>query len=716
MVDTEPINTRFTADTSGFLRGVEQAKAKIGELKTRAREASNDIDRSFKKSSESADRFKASWVGAALVAGTALSAMAVDMAKFASKAEGVDSYFERSFGVFSEEAWGWAEELSEAYGVYSGEVEEYSAKLNEGFKRAGNGASQAFQMAKDFTQLAYDISAVRKDMDVATIQDLLQDLAVGGGEEALEKLLPGFDEEALKAEAYRSKIAQVGEELTVQAKQLAAYNLLMEEYGDDMGKYGEESLSASKALNELEGSARELKEALGTVLSPAVTAVANGLTALADRATAKLNEVIENAKGAWTWIRKGANELAGFLGQDPIFDLDADEAVADTSALDAMLNHVTQSADEARASLVGLLGFDQLNILKFDKEDGMADTFKEGEEATLQWLKLFETEPERAVDALDDMWDEILDGSYDSVSDLRNQYGQYFDWLKESELANQELTQEEKEALMDQFYQDLYDKVVEFKEYERVINEEFDRLINEARLAGDEETVAELEKSRDALLENSRQESQLYMDDITKDILTEMKVLDPQLAAVMEKTFADKAKVIQDKYTKLTAGLKIELEKLNDLIDKAEAKLEALKAEAAQSAKQSASSKPTSLWDNLKAEVSEWRGGPENEFWSNQADIEMEYIRKNRGYATGGVIEPRNPALIMVGDNPREREVIAPESMIEESVIRALQKMGGSTTNRPIEINMTVELDGRQVARGIYKYTQQDSLRRGNPM
>ena len=714
MVDTEPINTRFTADTSGFLRGVEQAKAKIGELKTRAREASNDIDRSFKKASDSASNFKASWVGAALVAGTALSAMAVDMAKFASKAEGVDSYFERSFGVFSEEAWGWAEELSEAYGVYSGEVEEYSAKLNEGFKRAGNGASQAFQMAKDFTQLAYDISAVRKDMDVATIQDLLQDLAVGGGEEALEKLLPGFDEEALKAEAYRSKIAQVGEELTVQAKQLAAYNLLMQEYGDDMGKYGEESLSASKALNNLDASARELKEALGTVLSPAVTAVANGLTALADRATAKINEVIENGKRAWTWIQKGVNGLAGLLGQDPVFDLDADEAVADTSALDAMLNHVTQSADEARASLVGLLGFDQLNILKFDKAEEVSDIFNEGEEALLQWVKLFETEPERAVDYLDEMWDDILDGSYDSVEDLKRQYGQYFDWMLETELANEELTQAEKQALMDQFYQDLYDRVVEFKEDERVINEEFDRLINEARLAGDEETVAELEKSRDALLENTRQASQLCMDDITKDILTEMEILDPELAKVMEDTFAKKADEIKKNYTKLTTDLKLELEKLNELIAQAEKRLDEIKNDVSNLPTKV---RPSSTSENVLAEVKSWFTGESNDFFENQAYINAQKeLKKIPHHANGTVYEPNDPTLAIVGDNTREREVIAPESMIEESVIRALQKVGGNATNRPIEIHMTVELDGRQVARGIYKYTQQDSLRRGNPM
>ena len=714
MVDTEPINTRFTADTSGFLRGVEQAKAKMGELKTRAREASNDIDRSFKKASDSASNFKASWVGAALVAGTALSAMAVDMAKFASKAEGVDSYFERSFGVFSEEAWGWAEELSEAYGVYSGEVEEYSAKLNEGFKRAGNGASQAFQMAKDFTQLAYDISAVRKDMDVATIQDLLQDLAVGGGEEALEKLLPGFDEEALKAEAYRSKIAQVGEELTVQAKQLAAYNLLMQEYGDDMGKYGEESLSASKALNNLDASARELKEALGTVLSPAVTAVANGLTALADRATAKINEVIENGKRAWTWIQKGVNGLAGLLGQDPVFDLDADEAVADTSALDAMLNHVTQSADEARASLVGLLGFDQLNILKFDKAEEVSDIFNEGEEALLQWVKLFETEPERAVDYLDEMWDDILDGSYDSVEDLKRQYGQYFDWMLETELANEELTQAEKQALMDQFYQDLYDRVVEFKEDERVINEEFDRLINEARLAGDEETVAELEKSRDALLENTRQASQLCMDDITKDILTEMEILDPELAKVMEDTFAKKADEIKKNYTKLTTDLKLELEKLNELIAQAEKRLDEIKNDVSNLPTKV---RPSSTSENVLAEVKSWFTGESNDFFENQAYINAQKeLKKIPHHANGTVYEPNDPTLAIVGDNTREREVIAPESMIEESVIRALQKVGGNATNRPIEIHMTVELDGRQVARGIYKYTQQDSLRRGNPM
>lgn len=68
------------------------------------------------------------------------------------------------------------------------------------------------------------------------------------------------------------------------------------------------------------------------------------------------------------------------------------------------------------------------------------------------------------------------------------------------------------------------------------------------------------------------------------------------------------------------------------------------------------------------------------------------------GYASGGVFEPNDPRLVMVGDNHTEREVIAPRSEIISAVQEAMG--GGNMTPqrtgsmRPLVIN----IDGQQVA------------------
>lgn len=48
------------------------------------------------------------------------------------------------------------------------------------------------------------------------------------------------------------------------------------------------------------------------------------------------------------------------------------------------------------------------------------------------------------------------------------------------------------------------------------------------------------------------------------------------------------------------------------------------------------------------------------------------------GYANGGVIMPNSPQLIMVGDNKREREIIAPESAMKQAFIDALSTVGNN--------------------------------------
>ena len=76
-----------------------------------------------------------------------------------------------------------------------------------------------------------------------------------------------------------------------------------------------------------------------------------------------------------------------------------------------------------------------------------------------------------------------------------------------------------------------------------------------------------------------------------------------------------------------------------------------------------------------------------------------------------------NPFLAVVGDNRREDEVIAPETVIKQWTVQGIQESGllsaaresGSRTGG----SATMTLDERTFPRLIYPYLQSEALRMG---
>lgn len=77
--------------------------------------------------------------------------------------------------------------------------------------------------------------------------------------------------------------------------------------------------------------------------------------------------------------------------------------------------------------------------------------------------------------------------------------------------------------------------------------------------------------------------------------------------------------------------------------------------------------------------------------------------------ASGGVAEPNDPFLAILGDNRRERELITPESTMREVMRSVLQEQGGMKQT----IEIPISLDGRVLARASYDYFARESKRRG---
>lgn len=109
------------------------------------------------------------------------------------------------------------------------------------------------------------------------------------------------------------------------------------------------------------------------------------------------------------------------------------------------------------------------------------------------------------------------------------------------------------------------------------------------------------------------------------------------------------------------------------------------------------------------ADDSEYRAKRKSELYGM-----YDQIKSIMGLAGGGAIAPGNPQPYILGDNNREYEVVSPVSLMEQTVISAMKKMGivgSSQSDRPIEVS--IELDGRKMARALYDPMETEKRRRG---
>ena len=88
------------------------------------------------------------------------------------------------------------------------------------------------------------------------------------------------------------------------------------------------------------------------------------------------------------------------------------------------------------------------------------------------------------------------------------------------------------------------------------------------------------------------------------------------------------------------------------------------------------------------------------------------------GFAEGGVFLPNQPQLAVLGDNKTEPEVAAPYSMIVTAVQEALRSAGSSgnigtmRSESSDPVNITLELDGKTLARVLYDPLTNETRRR----
>ena len=493
----------FKVDLTALGTGMDKAKAKVKSLENTAKDSAVKVRRSFQDMATAANLVKAAVAGAAVVAAKQAWDMSVQLATFAQSASDVHDYFNTSFGSMAETARDWAESLADSYEIYEEDVEQYMANLNQAFLTSGNTMRASYDMAKDFTQLSYDLTRYYSDLSLEEIQSALTDLAGGEASGALKKLKISMSELDIKNKAIAEGIAEQGKELTAAQKQAVAYKIIMEQLGEAQGMYGESAGNLGNAMTSLDASVKELKESIGTVLTPVVWAFSKVVKTVVDRITGWIDDMTRKVDNFVNAIKGGVNGVANLLGFDDVFE-SMDTATASTGALDSALSTLQAQAEETYKSVNKLAGFDRMYVLdttpteETSADTGMMDAFASADwkAAMEDWTQMFNTAPDQAVDALDAIWDNLKQGTFDSVDTLKAQYGALFDWILDEDLEGTNLSVEERQRIYDQMYIDMYGQYARYKQREKEINEEYDSLIAKARLDGDEELATSLEAKR----------------------------------------------------------------------------------------------------------------------------------------------------------------------------------------------------------------------------
>ena len=115
------------------------------------------------------------------------------------------------------------------------------------------------------------------------------------------------------------------------------------------------------------------------------------------------------------------------------------------------------------------------------------------------------------------------------------------------------------------------------------------------------------------------------------------------------------------------------------------------------------------MWNSTVASI-----GWEADILGNKVGINTYGMRIPK-LAAGGVVDPNNPMLAMIGDNKNEKEAVAPLSSLQTMIDQAVAKSMASSpyNNKGGAQDITLAIDGRELARVTYDYMQFEDRRRG---
>ena len=347
----------------------------------------------------------------------------------AADAQKTRRYFSAVFGESTAFAQKKVEELARAYKLNVTEMMQTTAQFAQLYRSAGMGAEKAAEMSTRLVQLGHDIAATNASISQEDAMAAMKGIAQGNTR-ALKQLGIAMSDVDVKNYAMQNGILRSGESFTTAKKQQALYQISLEKLGNTQGNYAKNANTLENANNNLNAATGDLKETIGSLLLPVVTAIKNAFAEWVKWQTLIIKFIIDFYKALWNLlrpaldvIRKGLDAIIGafrwlidtikgFLGIRQEVAKTSDDVQTAAGDMGDSIEEFGNVVEDA----MGLAGFDKLTTLGSmdlgDQWDEFADSvFYAGEamgDLTVQ-TNMFETAVNvvRRALKLDEAWNAL---------------------------------------------------------------------------------------------------------------------------------------------------------------------------------------------------------------------------------------------------------------------------------------------------------------------
>lgn len=249
-----------------------------------------------------------------------------------------------SMGEYADKAKEFADNFSEVLGVDPAGVMRYIGDFNALAKTFGISSENAYIMAKNLTQLAYDISSFRN----LRLEESLEKIRSGfvGEIEPMRAIGIALDEATLQETAYRLGIEQRISTMTRAQKTELLYYQMMSKTAMMQGDMARTLIQPANAIRVMKQQFTLLGRAIGNIFIPIIM------------------KLIPYIQLLTKWLTAAAQSIANFFGFE--IDTSAWENLEDISA---GIEDVGDSANGTTKELKKMLApFDQLNVIDFGSD------------------------------------------------------------------------------------------------------------------------------------------------------------------------------------------------------------------------------------------------------------------------------------------------------------------------------------------------------------
>lgn len=273
--------------------------------------------------------------------------------------------FTVSMGEYAEEAYNYAQKVSEVMGIDPAEWMRNQGVFNTIIKGFGVAGEKAAFMSKNLTQLGYDISSFYNISFEESMQKLQS--GISGELEPLRRLGYDLSVARLQQEAYRLGIDKTVSSMTQAEKSQLRYYAIMTQVTDAQGDMARTLTAPANQLRILKAQVELTARAFGNLFIPILNMVIPYAIAVA-KVLRYLAEVIASFFGItlpevdWGSFKSGSSAIGGL----------ADNA-------DDASTGLGKAAKAAKKLKNNLLGIDELNIIMPDTdEDSSSGSGKNG--------------------------------------------------------------------------------------------------------------------------------------------------------------------------------------------------------------------------------------------------------------------------------------------------------------------------------------------------